>query len=64
MFIIVMSNKAQLDRSARDLLYDQAKVVYCDYHYHLIFMAGLIFIPRRERIAPSNDITANTAVLA
>jgi hypothetical protein len=30
-----IQNKAQLDRSARDLLYDQAKVAYCDYHYHL-----------------------------
>jgi hypothetical protein len=26
-----------------------------------IFIAGLIFILRRERTAPSNDTTANTA---
>ncbi len=28
-------NRANLNRSERDLLYDQAKVVYCDYHYFL-----------------------------
>jgi hypothetical protein len=30
-----IQNRANLNRSERDLLYDQAKVVYCDYHYFL-----------------------------
>ncbi len=38
-----IQNKAQLDRSARDLLYDQAKVVYCDYHYHLYLHGRIDF---------------------
>jgi hypothetical protein len=56
-----IQNKAQLDRSARDLLYDQAKVVYCDYHYHLYLHGRMIFTLMRERTAPSNDTTANSA---
>ena len=28
-----VQNKVQLDRSAYDLLYEQVRVVYCDYHY-------------------------------
>jgi hypothetical protein len=38
-----IQNKEQLDRSARDLLYDQAKVVYCDYHYHLYLHGRIDF---------------------
>ena len=38
-----IQNKAQLERSARDLLYDQAKVAYCDYYYHLYLHCRINF---------------------
>jgi hypothetical protein len=38
-----IQNKAQLDRSAREILYDQAKVAYCDYYYHLYLHGRIDF---------------------
>jgi len=38
-----IQNKAQLERSARELLYDQAKVAYCDYYYHLYLHCRIDF---------------------
>ena len=38
-----IQNKALLDRPARDLLYDQAKVAYSDYHYYLYLRGRIEF---------------------
>ncbi len=35
MLHVKIQNRANLNRPERDLLYDQAKVVCCDYHYFL-----------------------------
>ncbi len=38
-----IQNKGNLDRSARELLYDQAKVAYSDYHYYLYLHGRIEF---------------------
>jgi hypothetical protein len=38
-----IQNKAHLDHSARELLYDQAKVAYSDYHYYLYLHGRIEF---------------------
>jgi hypothetical protein len=38
-----IQNRAQLDHSAQDLLYDQARVAYSDYHYYLCLHGRIEF---------------------
>jgi hypothetical protein len=38
-----IQNKAQLDHSAQDLLFDQARVAYTDYHYYLYLHGRIEF---------------------
>jgi hypothetical protein len=41
-----IQNRANLNRAERDLLYDQAKVVYCDHHYFLFLHNRIEFYSR------------------
>jgi hypothetical protein len=38
-----IQNRAQLDQSAQDLLFDQARVAYTDYHYYLYLHGRIEF---------------------
>jgi hypothetical protein len=49
-----IQNRASLNRSERDLLYDQAKVVYCDYHYYLFLHTRIEFYSRARVYFASN----------
>ncbi len=49
-----IQNRANLNRSERDLLYDQAKVVYCDYHYFLFLHTRIEFYSRARVYFASN----------
>ncbi len=49
-----IQNSANLNRSERDLLYDEAKVVYCDYHYFLFLHIRIEFYSRARVHFTSN----------
>jgi hypothetical protein len=49
-----IQDRANLNRFERDLLYDQAKVVYCDYHYFLFLHTRIEFYSRARVYFASN----------